>query len=141
MSTSCIQSIMVYPQSGYLLVYHMGLSLFRYSYLSVELLQCSNLQKGSNVRWPHLYYSSCNYSSQVDVESPSNAYISRHSSSAFPTSVIMLFIAFMRLRPSANVFYVPGMGMYLMLYSESVTCHLTILLYGSSFFNKPTSTE
>ena len=38
MSTSSILSILVYPQSGYLLVYHMGLSLVHCSYLSIRSL-------------------------------------------------------------------------------------------------------
>jgi len=41
MSASSIQSILVYPQSGYLLVYHMGLSLVRCSYLSLGSLHVS----------------------------------------------------------------------------------------------------
>ena len=39
MPTSSIQSILVYPQSGYLLVFYMGLSLVPWSYLSVVSLQ------------------------------------------------------------------------------------------------------
>jgi len=39
MSTGSILSILVYPQSGYLLVYHMGLSLVHCSYLSIGSLQ------------------------------------------------------------------------------------------------------
>ena len=38
MPTSSILSILVYSQSGYLLVYHMGLSLVHCSYLSVGSL-------------------------------------------------------------------------------------------------------
>ena len=39
MSTVSILSILVYTQSGYLLVYHMGLSLVHCSYLSIGSLQ------------------------------------------------------------------------------------------------------
>jgi len=38
MSTVSILSILVYPQPGYLLVYHIGLSLVHCSYLSIGLL-------------------------------------------------------------------------------------------------------
>ena len=38
MSTVSILSILVYPQSGYLLVYHMGLSLVHCSYRSIGSL-------------------------------------------------------------------------------------------------------
>ena len=41
MSTLSLLSILVPPQSGYLLVYHMGLSLVHCSYLSIGLLQIS----------------------------------------------------------------------------------------------------
>ena len=39
MSTGCILSILAYPQYGYHLVYHTGLSLVHCSYLSVGSLQ------------------------------------------------------------------------------------------------------
>ena len=39
MSTTSILSILVYPQSGHLLVYPMGLSLVHCSYLSIGSLQ------------------------------------------------------------------------------------------------------
>jgi len=39
MSTVSILSILVYPQSGYLLVYNMGLSLVHCNYLSLGSLQ------------------------------------------------------------------------------------------------------
>jgi len=39
MSTGSILTILVYPQSGYLLAYHMGLSLFHCSYRCIGSLQ------------------------------------------------------------------------------------------------------
>jgi len=45
MSTVSILSILVYPQSGYLLVYHMGLSLVHCSYLSIGSLHADGLRK------------------------------------------------------------------------------------------------
>jgi len=39
MPTSCILSILVYPQLHYLLAYHMGLSQVHCNYLCVGLLQ------------------------------------------------------------------------------------------------------
>jgi len=50
MSPSRILSLLVNPQSGYLFVYHMGLSLFHCSYLSIGSLQLATRNKEAIAR-------------------------------------------------------------------------------------------